>query len=121
MSPPEAIFPVPKFTESWSENPSTQMCFRPEMLDQRVAIAQAKAKYKYPWWAATEPVEIFWGQVNESLEMVSLGKFQECACMAMRRTVLPNELLDKESLRLEFCARVGAKVIDQLNAKLLKN
>lgn len=95
--------------------------YDPQVLDQKLAVAQAKAKYQYPWWAATDPVETFWGQANEPLEMVALGKFQECAEKAMGRTVLPNELLDKESLRLEFSARVGSKVIEQLNAKLLQN
>ena len=28
-------------------------------------VAEAKAKYSYPWWASENPIEVFWGQINE--------------------------------------------------------
>jgi hypothetical protein len=33
--------------------------------DDRRTIAKAKTKYSYPWWVSENPLEIFWGQLNE--------------------------------------------------------
>src|SRR5208282_4808983 len=39
------------------------------------AVAKAKAKYSYPWWASENPIEVFWGQVNEAVQIVPVEKY----------------------------------------------
>jgi integrase len=60
-------------------------------------IAQAKAKYSYPWWASKNPVEVFWGQLNEEVQIVPLEKYHDCAKQAMNREVFSDELADPQS------------------------
>jgi hypothetical protein len=68
-------------------------------------IAHANAKYAYPWWASKNPLEIFWGQLNEKVQIVPLDKFHACAKEAMNREVFPDELADRQSLKEEFGER----------------
>ena len=49
------------------------------------AIAQAKAKYTYPWWASKNAMEVLWGQLNEAVQIVPLDKLHACAKEAMNR------------------------------------
>ncbi len=87
-------------------------------VDQKKAIAKAKAKYKYPWWASRNPLEIFWGQVNEDVRIVPSEKYLEAAKSAMDREVFPHELEDPQGLRDEFVERTGAQILKQLIAKI---
>jgi hypothetical protein len=71
-----------------------------------MVIAQAKAKYVYPWWASKDALEVFWGQLNQTVQIVPLDKFHSCAKKAMNREVFPDELADRLSLRVELRKRV---------------
>jgi len=86
--------------------------------DQKKAVAKAKAKYKYPWWASSNPTEIFWGQVNEEVQIVPAEKYHEAAKAAMDREVLPLEFGDPQGLRDEFIERADKDVLEQLFSKI---
>lgn len=88
----------------------------PESLN--ISAAQVKAKYSYPWWASTEAMEIFWGQANESVQIVKRAKFLESANKAMGRVVFETELAEPILLLEEFKERVGLAKINELKAKL---
>lgn len=83
----------------------------------RTTIAQAKTKYTYPWWASKNPLEVFWGQLNEEVQIIPLTGFLGCARKAMGRDVFADELSDLVALKEEFLARVGGAVIADLNTK----
>ena len=82
------------------------------------AIAQAKAKYAYPWWASKSALEVFWGQLSEAVQIVSLDKFHACAKEAMNREVFPDELADRQSLKEEFSERISQPTLVELTGKI---
>jgi len=82
------------------------------------AIAQAKAKYAYPWWASKNAEEVFWGQLNEEVQIVPLDKFHACAKDAMNREVFPDELADRQSLKEEFRERIPEATLVELTGKI---
>jgi integrase len=82
------------------------------------AIAQAKAKYSYPWWASKNAQEVFWGQLNEEVQIVPQDKFHACAKEAMNREVFLDELSDQQSLREEFLERVSKAALVELKSKI---
>jgi len=84
----------------------------------KMVIAQAKAKYTYPWWASTNPMEIFWGQLNESVQIVPLDKFHSSAKEAMSREVFSGELADRQSLKEEFSVRIPKATLIEINGKI---
>jgi integrase len=85
---------------------------------ERRAIARAKAKYGHPWWASENPLEIVWGQLNEETWIVPVEKFLKVARQAMGREVLQSELTDREALVDELFARIPAKTLDEVRAKI---
>lgn len=80
--------------------------------------AQAKATYSYPWWASSNPIEVFFGQVNEPVQILPLPKFLQNAIAAMGREVFEQELAEPLALVDELLARVGAATIEKLKAKI---
>jgi len=86
--------------------------------NEKKTVAQAKAKYGYPWWASKNPAEVFWGQLNEPVQIVPLDKFYACAIDAMNREVFPDELGDRQSLREEFSARIPQATLVELAGKI---
>jgi len=80
-------------------------------------VPQAKAKYKYPWWASEDVLEVFWGQLNEGTQIVPLEKLHVCAEQAMGRKVFKQELADKEALKEELSERVSVTKLNELDAK----
>jgi hypothetical protein len=60
--------------------------------------AQAKAAYSYPWWASENPIEVFWGQVNEPVQIVPVPKYIQSAKAAMGREVFEQELAEPQAL-----------------------
>ena len=80
--------------------------------------AQAKAAYSYPWWASNEAIEIFWGQANESVQIVPLPKYLQSAKAAMGREVFEQELAEPQALLDELQERVGVATVEKLKAKL---
>jgi len=86
--------------------------------DDKKAIAKAKAKYKYPWWASSAALEIFWGQVNEAVRIVPFEKYHEAAKAAMDREVFTHEFADPQGLRDEFIERIDENILEQLVAKI---
>jgi hypothetical protein len=88
---------------------------------QQKTAAQAKAAYSYPWWASNEPVEIFWGQANEPVQIVPPAKYLESAKQAMGREVLEQELTEPQALLEEFQERVGIATGEKLKSKIFIN
>ena len=84
----------------------------------RKAVARAKAKYNFPWWASKNVTEIFWGQANEPVQIVSLAKYLESAKQSMGRIVFEEELADPAALLDEFSERAGTSYIEKLKAKV---
>jgi len=82
------------------------------------AIAKAKTKYKYPWWASNNALEIFWGQINEAVRIVPFEKYHEAAKTAMDREVFAHEFAEPHALRDEFIERTDKKTMEQLTAKI---
>lgn len=80
--------------------------------------AQVKAAYSYPWWASNQAIEVFWGQANESVQIVPRAKFLESAQQAMGREVLEQELKETQMLLEEFQERVGIAIIEKLKSKI---
>ena len=81
-------------------------------------IAQAKTKYTYPWWASKNALEVFWGQLNDEVQIVPLDKFHACAKEAMNREVFPDELADRQSLKEEFSERLSKAKLVELKNKI---
>ena len=86
---------------------------------QKKSAAQAKAKYSYPWWASINPIEVFWGQANEPVQIVPPAKYLQSAKEAMGREVFEQELAEPQALVDELAERVGATTIEKLKAKML--
>jgi len=82
-------------------------------------VAQAKAAYSYPWWASNEAIEVFWGQANEPVQIVTPPKYLQSAKAAMGREVFEQELTEPQALLDELAERVGASIIEKLKAKLV--
>ncbi|MBI3852580.1 MAG: site-specific integrase [Verrucomicrobia bacterium] len=85
---------------------------------EKATVAVAKAKYSYPWWASKNPVEVFWGQLNEDVQIVPLEKFHESAKQAMNREVFPDEFADRESLKEEFIERISKATLVLIKGKI---
>jgi integrase len=81
-------------------------------------VAHAKAKYAYPWWASKSALEVFWGQLNETVQIVPLDKFHACAREAMNREVFQDELADRQSLKEEFSERILKTTLVELTSKI---
>jgi integrase len=108
---PTNIIPLPKPAEAKRDaTPS-------ESNDDRRAVANAKAKYGYPWWASENPLEVLWGQLHEETTIVPVDKLLENGKRAMGREVLKSELADRQSLIDELVARVSANALDEIRAK----
>jgi hypothetical protein len=85
---------------------------------EKKAIAQAKAKYGYPWWASANPLEVFWGQVHEEVQIVPPEKYRRCAQEAMKREVFAEEFADRQALADELIERVPKTTLDEITAKV---
>jgi integrase len=85
--------------------------------DQRKAAAAAKAKYSLPWWVSKDPLELFWGQLNEPVQIIPKEKFLAAAAEAMNREVAAEEFDDREALKDEFQLRIGEDKWNQLVSK----
>jgi integrase len=109
---PDNIVPLPqsKGADTNKDSPAT--------ADQRRAIAKAKAKYGYPWWASENPLEVFWGQIQEQISIVPIPRFLEVAKQAMGREVFKLELNDRQALVDEFRERVSETTLNELVAKI---
>jgi integrase len=81
-------------------------------------IPQAKAKYSYPWWASSKAIEVFWGQANEPVQIMSTAKFLQSAKAAMGREVFEQELTEPQSLLDELLERVGVGIVEKLKLKI---
>lgn len=108
---PQTTIPSPSFQQNESAI----------AVPQKKTAAQAKAAYSYPWWASNEPVEIFWGQANEPVQIVPPAKYLESAKQAMGREVLEQELTEPQSLLEEFQERVGIATGKKLKSKIFIN
>jgi integrase len=108
---PANVIPMPSTANSTAEPPSSPT------HDERRIIANAKATYRYPWWASENPLEVFWGQLHEEVVILPLDKLLENGKRAMGREVLKSELADRQSLIDELVARVAANVLDEIRAK----
>ena len=107
---PESVVAQPKPAETETEKSSVS-------TDDRRAIAKAKAKYVYPWWASENPLEVFWGQLHEEIWIIPVEKFLETAKQAMGRQVLKQEFSDRPALADEFLERTPEAARLELFAK----
>ena len=95
---PEVIVSQPKPAE-------TETGKSPVSANDRRAVAKAKTKYNYPWWASENPLEVFWGQLHEEVWIIPVEKFLEMAKHAMKRQVFKQEFADRPALVDEFLER----------------
>jgi hypothetical protein len=63
------------------------------------------------------PLEVFWGQLHETVWIVPVEKFLEIAKQAMERQVLKQEFTDRLALADEFLERTSEAVRLELLAK----
>lgn len=108
---PENVIPLP-------DSEDTEAGEKSSLSDDRRALAKAKAKYSYPWWASENPLEVFWGQLNEEIMIVPLEKFLEAAKRAMGREVFKQELADRQALMDEFAERVPEATLKAIRARM---
>jgi integrase len=87
-------------------------------VGDRRTIAKAKTKYNYPWWVSENPLEVFWGQINETVWIVPIEKFLETATQAMGRQVFKLEFADRPALADEFSARTPEATLNEIRAKI---
>ncbi|MDB6054580.1 MAG: Integrase family protein [Verrucomicrobiales bacterium] len=111
-----------QFSEQITENVILKSCNTP--AGETVAhgsgnqeIGKAKAKYGYPWWASKDPLEVFWGQLNEAVQIVDMTKFHACAKEAMEREIFEDELQDKVALKAELTERIEMEVLEKLSVR----
>lgn len=105
------IIPLPK-----SEN--AEAAEESKVSNDLRAVAKAKAKYGYPWWVSKNPLELFWGQLNEETMIVPLETFLEAAKRAMGREVFKQELADRQALMDELVERVPEATLKAIRAKM---
>jgi integrase len=108
---PVNVVPLPKPAEIQAEKTSAA-------ANNRRAVAQAKAKYAYPWWASKNAEEVFWGQLNEPVQIVPPDKYLTCAKEAMHREVFLEELTDRQSIKEEFSERIPQATLIELCEKI---
>jgi integrase len=84
----------------------------------RRTIANAKTKYGYPWWVSENPLEVFWGQLHESVWIVPIEKFMKTATQAMGRQMFKQEFADRPALADEFSARTPEATLNEIRAKI---
>lgn len=108
---PANVIPLPKTDD---EKPNEKI----SAPHDRRAVAKAKTKYNYPWWVSENPLEIFWGQLNEEVMIVPFEKFLEAARRVMARDVLKQELNDRQALADEFMERVPETALNEILARI---
>lgn len=101
--------PKPANTETDAKSPA---------VDDRRAIAKAKAKYTYPWWASENSLELFWGQLHEEIQIVPTEKLLDAAKQTMGREVFKQELTDRQALIDELVERVSEATLSAAIAKI---
>jgi integrase len=84
----------------------------------RRAIAKAKTKYSYPWWASENPLEVFWGQLNEEVFIVPMETILGVAKQAMGRQVLKQEFSDRQALMDELLERTPEATFREITARI---
>ena len=91
----------------------------PANNDDKRNVAKAKAKYKYAnGWASDDALEVFWGQVNEPVQIVPTDEYRKAACTSMDREIFAKEFDDLQGLIEEFSEIVGAETLERLSAKI---
>jgi hypothetical protein len=98
---PTNVIRMPKPAETKIGPPSVSS----KGIDRR-AVAKAKAKYEYPWWASEDSLEILWGQLHEEVSIVPEEKLVEAAKRAMGRELFRSELRDRQALIDEMSERI---------------
>jgi site-specific recombinase XerD len=110
--------PAAKFPEAQPEQEEVKTDKTVVPATDRRAIAKAKTKYSYPWWASENPLEVFWGQMHEDIWIIPLEKFLETAKQAMGRQVLKQEFADRAALMDEFKERTPETMLREVLAKI---
>jgi hypothetical protein len=101
-----------------AQEPSMTAKAKQNSAGEKQAIAKRKAQYAYPWWASENSVEVFWGQLNEDVSLISREKYLAAAKKAMGREVFENELDDRESLIYELVSRISKAAFDLLISRI---
>jgi integrase len=110
--------PAAKFPEAQPEQEEVKTDKTVVPATDRRAIAKAKTKYSYPWWASENPLEVFWGQMHEDIWIIPLEKFLQTAKQAMGRQVLKQEFADRAALMDEFKERTPETMLREVLAKI---
>jgi hypothetical protein len=85
---------------------------------EKKSVGQVKAKYGYAWWASRNPMEVFFGQLNEPTWLIPAERFLRIAKEAMGREVFQHETEDRQTLIEEFVALIPEATTATLRAKL---
>jgi hypothetical protein len=105
---------------------SSNVCSLTAALVERKRAHGNKLKHKsivvessaYPWWASENPLEVFWGQLNEAVSIVPVEKFLEMAKQAMGRQVFKEEFSDRAALVDELLERTDEATLREVLAKI---
>jgi len=106
------IFHLPSSTSARTDEP------KQNTTREKQAIAKCKAQYAYPWWASENSVEVFWGQLNEDVPLISRERYLGSAKLALGREVFESELDDRESLIYELVSRISKTAFERLALRI---
>jgi integrase len=112
---------LPEAVQTSAEPSAKPNIVAPTNAGPRQVIAAAKAKYKYPWWASEDPLEVVWGQLHEEASLIPGNKLLEAARQAMGREVFQSELSDRQALLDELVARTPAATVNAIRARIHAN
>ncbi len=111
------VSPVPALA-NLVVRPNDSTCNVVAQPEAPIMVAKAKAKYSFPWWASENPTEVFWGQVNEPVQIVPFEEYLAAAAQAMGREVFKTELSDPQALIAEFQERVDQPILKALSTRI---
>jgi hypothetical protein len=63
---------------------------------------------------------VFWGQINEEVQLVPLEKYHRFAQEAMEREIFPDEFADRHALIDECLERIPKATLDKLTEKFIR-
>jgi integrase len=93
----------------------------PQASFQNCLISAGNAEEKKAiWWASKTPLEVFWGQINEEVQLVPLEKYHRFAQEAMEREIFPDEFADRQALTDECLERIPKATLDKLTEKFTR-
>ncbi|MFZ2414425.1 MAG: hypothetical protein WAW33_00230 [Minisyncoccia bacterium] len=79
-------------------------------------VKEVRNKYAYKWWESSDPFEIAWGQLNEPILVMDIGKYMEALNTVLDRPVYNHELTSSnlEKLREEIRGNRPAPSLEEI-------